>query len=58
VVQDGGFDLSGDAVGLGALGVGQPVDQSFGATGVEVAPNLGKPPARIAHDLAGLADVG
>lgn len=40
------------------LGAGQAVDQPFGAVGLEVASDLVELLARIAHHLAGAADIG
>jgi hypothetical protein len=52
------LDLGRYPVGMRSPGAGQPVQQPLGTIGLEVAPDLVKLLARIAHDLAGLADVG
>jgi len=57
VIEDGRLDLRGDAIGMRALGTGQPIDQAVGAVGLEVAADLVELLARVAHQLAGLGDV-
>jgi hypothetical protein len=58
VVENSGFDLGADAVGVWPAGAGQPVEQAFRAIGLEVAADLVKLLARIAHDFAGSRNIG
>lgn len=57
VLEDGRFDLFTDAVGVRAARSWQLVDQPIRAEGLIVAPYLIELLPRVAHDLAGLADV-
>jgi hypothetical protein len=56
--EHGLLDLGGNPVGMRSSGAGKPVDQAFGAIGLEVAPDLVELLAGIAHHLAGAADIG
>ena len=58
VVEHGLLDLGRHPVGVRSLGAGQAVDQPLGAIGLEVASDLVELLARIAHHLAGAADIG
>ncbi len=58
MLEHGLLDLGRYPVGMRAPGAGQPVDQPLGAIGLEVAPDLVKLLAGIAHQLAGPADIG
>jgi hypothetical protein len=57
VVEDRRLDLRCDAIGMRATGAGQPVDETIGAVGLEVAADLVELLAGVAHQLAGPGDV-
>jgi hypothetical protein len=57
MVEDRRLDLGRDPVRVRPLRAGQPVEQALGAKGLEVAADLVELLARVAHHLAGPADV-
>jgi hypothetical protein len=58
MVEYGLLDLGGDPVGVRSPRAGKAVDQPLGAISLEVASDLVKLLAGIAHHLAVAADVG
>jgi len=57
VLEDGVLDLLGESVGMGFSGARKPVDEAFGAEGLEVAADLVELLSGVSHELAGLGYV-
>lgn len=56
-VEDGLLDVLADPVGVRVAWAGDPVEQTVGAVGLEVAPDLIELLAAVADDAAGLAHI-
>jgi hypothetical protein len=57
IIEDRGFDLGGDTVGMRPSGPASFVHESGDAADLERAPDLVEGVAVIAHELAGLGDI-
>jgi hypothetical protein len=57
VIEDRLLDVVGHSVGMRWPSAGDPVEQAFGAVGLEVAADLLGVLAAVAHHPTGLADV-
>ena len=57
VLEDCVLDLLGESVGMGFSGARKPVDEAFGAEGLEVAADLVELLSGVSHELAGLGYV-